>query len=93
MCFTPCQTLKNVPGFLLTKSVLNGTARHGVTSGLNCPDQLIIPGGTTGGPVRESTYCGAALNVDKSSDTDAAICSMLPSYYKEREGVDSFMFS
>ena len=70
VCFTPCQTFKNVPGFLLTKSAENATS---ATNGSNCPDQLIIPGGSNGGAVRESVYCGAALNQNTTSD--APICS------------------
>jgi hypothetical protein len=70
VCFTPCQTFKNVPGFLLTKSAENATS---ATNGSNCPDQLIIPGGSNGGSVRESVYCGAALNQNTTSD--APICS------------------
>ncbi|KAK4003225.1 Uncharacterized protein APZ42_020444 [Daphnia magna] len=72
VCFAPCQTFKNVPGFLLTKSAENATS---ATSGSNCPDQLIIPGGTNGGNVRESVYCGAALNPAKNATSDAPICT------------------
>lgn len=70
----PCQTYKNVPGFLLTKSARNAT---GATNGSNCPDQLIIPGGTNGGNIRESVYCGAALNPAFNTTGDAAICSKI----------------
>ena len=72
MCFTPCQTYKNVPGFLLTRSAINGTSS---TTGSSCNDQLIIPGGTSGSNVRESVYCGAALNTENDLSTDAQICS------------------
>lgn len=81
ICFSPCQTFRNVPGFLLTRSANNAT---GTTTGTNCPDQLIIPGGTNGGNIRESVYCGAALNPAVNTTGDAPICSNKAVYFHYR---------
>jgi len=65
--------VKNVPGFLLTKTI-NDTAAG--ASGPKCTDQLIIPGGSAGtSPLHESVFCGAALNVQDGLETDTQICS------------------
>jgi hypothetical protein len=74
ICYTPCPTVKNVPGFLLTKN-LNDTSS--ATSGSKCADQLIIPGGNNGGTssIHESVFCGGALNIDHGVANDGQICT------------------
>jgi len=72
MCLAPCPMVKKVPGFLLTKKASDETAG---SSGQSCDDQLIIPLGTSNGNVRESVYCGAALNPQVGATNDAQICS------------------
>lgn len=72
VCLSPCPTTKKVPGFLLTKKASDDA---GGSSGQSCDDQLVIPGGMSTGNIRESVYCGAALNPINGADSDTQICT------------------
>jgi len=73
VCLSPCPMSKKVPGFLLTKKASQEIT--GGATGKSCDDQLIIPGGISSGNIRESVYCGAALNPTDGATNDAQICT------------------